>query len=131
MSFSNYKFFILFLAYSFLLCLFGAATTLSYFLEFWSVPNATFGRFNILFLFFVSIMFSISLFSLFSYHIYLVLRNQTTLESFRSPIFSYGPNKNAFNLGKLNNFKEVFGEKEILWILPIYTRYVICIFKAF
>lgn len=120
-SFSNYKFFILFLAYSFLLCLFGAVTTFPYFVEFWSVQMPTLGRFNILFLFFVSIMFSISLFSLFSYHIYLVLRNQTTLESFRSPIFAYGPNKNAFNLGKLNNFKEVFGEKKILWILPIYT----------
>ena len=121
-SFSNYKFFILFLAYSFLMCLFGAITSFPYFLEFWSNQMPTLGKFNILFLFFVSFMFSISLFSLFSYHIYLVLKNLTTLENFRSPLFAYGPNKNAFNLGKLNNFREVFGEKRILWFLPIYTR---------
>jgi len=120
-SFSNYKFFILFLMYSFLMCLFGAVTSFPYFLEFWSNQLPTLGKFNILFLFFVSIMFSISLFSLFSYHIYLVLRNLTTLENFRSPLFAYGPNKNAFNLGRLNNLKEVFGDNEMLWLIPVYT----------
>ena len=42
-------------------------------------------------------------------------------ESFRSPIFQTGADKNGFSLGKLNNFKEVFGERQLHWFLPIYT----------
>jgi hypothetical protein len=44
-------------------------------------------KFHILFLFFVSSMFSISLCSLLGYHIHLLLNNRTTLEAFRAPVF--------------------------------------------
>lgn len=97
------------------------------------------GRFHILFLFFVAVMFAISLASLFFYHIYLVSVNRTTLgelsssaiyvvyfnakltEAFRAPIFFTGPDKNGFNLGRKKNFIEVFGEKPRLWLLPVFT----------
>lgn len=103
------------------------------------------GRFHILFLFFVSVMFAISLVSLFGYHIYLVLLNRTTLgtffhfylhltpkfhlknfaEAFRAPIFRIGgPDKHGFSLGHLNNFQEVFGDDKRYWFLPVFTRYV-------
>lgn len=102
------------------------------------------GRFHILFLFFVSLMFAISLVSLFGYHIYLVLHNRTTLgkylkkyitkklliknqiaEAFRPPIFrAGGPDKNGYNLGKKANFEQVFGDKPKLWFFPVYTRYL-------
>lgn len=121
-SFSNYKYFILFLGYSFSMCLWSAATSFNYFLQFWSNQLPTIGKFNILFLFFVSLMFCISLFSLFSYHIYLVLMNRSTLESFSPPVFINGPNKNAYNLGKFRNFKQVFGNEPLYWFFPIYTR---------
>ena len=103
-GFSNYKFFILFLGYAFIYCIFIALSSLPYFIQFWKVtyilpPDSLphwfgslhliilffqnelegNGRFHILFLFFVSTMFSISVISLWSYHIYLVLRNRSTL----------------------------------------------------
>ncbi|XP_023302546.2 palmitoyltransferase ZDHHC15B isoform X2 [Lucilia cuprina] len=122
-NFTNYKFFVLFLGYALLYCLYVSLTSLEYFIRFWRGElTSGMGRFHILFLFFVSIMFAISLVSLFGYHIYLVLMNRTTLEAFRAPIFRIGgADKNGFNLGKYANFQEVFGDNWKLWFLPVYT----------
>ncbi|XP_023240893.1 palmitoyltransferase ZDHHC15-like isoform X2 [Centruroides sculpturatus] len=120
-SFTNYKFFILFLGYALIYCVFIAATTLQYFIKFWTNDLEGWGKFHILFLFFVSVMFAISLVSLFGYHCYLVSVNRSTLESFRPPIFRYGPDKNGFSLGKYANFIEVFGEDKQKWFLPFAT----------
>ncbi|EDS43329.1 zinc finger protein [Culex quinquefasciatus] len=124
-NFTNYKFFILFLGYALVYCLYVAFSTVMYMELIWSASGREGkidGRFHILFLFFVSLMFAISLVSLFGYHVYLVLLNRTTLESFRTPIFRYGgPDKNGFSLGKMNNFQEVFGDNRKLWFVPVYT----------
>ncbi|XP_053965424.1 palmitoyltransferase ZDHHC20-B isoform X2 [Anastrepha ludens] len=122
-NFTNYKFFVLFLGYALLYCLYVALTSLEYFIRFWRGDlNGGMGRFHILFLFFVSLMFAISLVSLFGYHIYLTLMNRTTLEAFRAPIFRIGgPDKNGYNLGKYANFQEVFGDNWRLWFLPVYS----------
>ena len=42
------------------------------------------GKFHVLFLFFVSTMFAISLVSLWGYHIYLVIHNRSTLGNIRT-----------------------------------------------
>uniref|UniRef100_A0A182FLA1 Palmitoyltransferase n=1 Tax=Anopheles albimanus TaxID=7167 RepID=A0A182FLA1_ANOAL len=119
-NFTNYKYFILFLGYALLYCLYIAFTTVAYMELIWT--GKIDGRFHILFLFFVSVMFAISLVSLFGYHCYLVLLNRTTLESFRTPIFRYGgPDKNGFSLGKASNFQEVFGDDRRLWFVPVHT----------
>ncbi|XP_063700463.1 palmitoyltransferase ZDHHC20-B isoform X2 [Culicoides brevitarsis] len=121
-NFSNYKFFILFLGYALLYCIYIALASLPYFIQFWKGHLEGMGRFHILFLFFVSVMFAISLVSLFGYHIYLVLLNRTTLEAFRAPIFRIGgPDKHGFSLGHLNNFQEVFGDDKRFWFLPVFT----------
>ncbi|XP_033234529.1 palmitoyltransferase ZDHHC15B isoform X4 [Drosophila pseudoobscura] len=123
-NFYNYKFFVLFLGYALIYCLYVAFTTLHDFVQFWKgqLNGSGVGRFHILFLFFISIMFAISLVSLFGYHIYLVLVNRTTLESFRAPVFRVGgPDKNGFNLGRYANFCEVFGDDWQYWPLPIFT----------
>ncbi|KAL1131362.1 hypothetical protein AAG570_010979 [Ranatra chinensis] len=126
-SFTNYKFFVLFLGYSFLYCLFIVLTTLHYFILSWKHLQGEFegsGRLHIIFLFFVAVMFAISLVCLFCYHCYLVSHNRSTLETFRAPIFMTGPDKNGFSLGKYNNFREVFGDQKSLWFLPIFSRYL-------
>uniref|UniRef100_A0A6P7GCK4 Palmitoyltransferase ZDHHC15B-like isoform X6 n=1 Tax=Diabrotica virgifera virgifera TaxID=50390 RepID=A0A6P7GCK4_DIAVI len=80
------------------------------------------GRFHILFLFFVAVMFAISLLSLFGYHCYLVIENRTTLEAFRPPNFrDVGPDKYGFHIGRYKNFQEVFGDDPMKWFFPLDT----------
>jgi len=130
-GFANYKFFVLFLGYAFLYCVYVGLTTLQYFIVFWKVTTLPISaaqdglqgmaRFHILFLFFVAAMFGVSLISLLGYHCYLVMRNQSTLETFRPPIFESGPDKRGFHMGRFNNFCEVFGDVRIKWFLPVFS----------
>ncbi|XP_033871610.1 palmitoyltransferase ZDHHC2 isoform X1 [Acipenser ruthenus] len=134
-GFSNYKFFLLFLAYSLLYCLFIAATDLQYFIKFWTADgNAhrrlkeywnglpdTQAKFHIMFLFFSAAMFSISLASLFGYHCWLVSKNRSTLEAFRAPAFRHGADKNGFSLGFGKNLRQVFGDEKKYWFLPVFS----------
>ncbi|XP_075707746.1 palmitoyltransferase ZDHHC20 isoform X2 [Rhinoderma darwinii] len=121
-GFSNYKFFLLFLLYSLLYCLFIAGTVLQYFIRFWTNElSDTRAKFHILFLFFVSAMFFISILSLFSYHCWLVGKNRSTIEAFRAPFFRTGPEKDGFSLGFSKNVHEVFGDEKKYWLVPIFT----------
>ncbi|XP_037403432.1 palmitoyltransferase ZDHHC20-A isoform X1 [Pygocentrus nattereri] len=133
-GFSNYKFFVLFLAYSMLYCVFIAATVLQYFIKFWTLCRRrsvehcpenqlpdNHAKFHVLFLFFVAAMFFISIMSLFSYHIWLVAKNRTTIEAFRAPVFRNGPDKNGFTLGFRKNLAQVFGDQKKHWFLPVYS----------
>ncbi|KAI4897271.1 hypothetical protein NFI96_024630 [Prochilodus magdalenae] len=121
-GFSNYKFFTLFLAYSLLYCLFITATDLQYFIKFWTngLPD-TQAKFHIMFLFFASSMFSVSLASLFAYHCWLVCKNRSTLEVFRAPAFRHGTDKNGFSLGVSKNLRQVFGDEKKYWLLPVFS----------
>uniref|UniRef100_A0A672NC60 Probable palmitoyltransferase ZDHHC20 n=1 Tax=Sinocyclocheilus grahami TaxID=75366 RepID=A0A672NC60_SINGR len=81
----------------------------------------THAKFHVLFLFFVAAMFFISILSLFSYHLWLVGKNRTTIEAFRAPVFRNGPDKNGFTLGFRKNVTQVFGDQKKCWCLPIYS----------
>uniref|UniRef100_A0A671DGW3 Palmitoyltransferase n=3 Tax=Rhinolophus ferrumequinum TaxID=59479 RepID=A0A671DGW3_RHIFE len=119
-GFSNYKFFLQFLAYSVLYCLYIATTVFSYFIKYWrgELPSVR-SKFHVLFLLFVACMFFVSLVVLFGYHCWLVSRNKTTLEAFCTPVFTSGPEKNGFNLGFIKNIQQVFGDKKKFWLIPI------------
>lgn len=121
----NQKFFFLFLGYAFLYCMYVMLSTLKYFIAYWSHENAiniSNGKFHVIFLFFVSGMFAISLCSLFGYHIYLISQNRTTLEAFRPPLFRHGgSDRRGFHLGKCNNFREVLGDQPLLWFVPVFS----------
>ncbi|XP_075909701.1 palmitoyltransferase ZDHHC20-B-like isoform X1 [Petromyzon marinus] len=123
-GFANYKFFVLFLAYSLLYCVYVSATVLQYFLMFWRVSTRSAlpddqAKFHVLFLFFAGVIFGVSVVSLFGYHCWLVCKNRSTLEAFRAPIFRHGPDKNGFNLGVRKNVEQVFGDQARYWILPV------------
>ncbi|XP_075040533.1 palmitoyltransferase ZDHHC15 [Mixophyes fleayi] len=121
-GFSNYKFFLLFLAYSMLYCLYIGSTVFKYFLLYWTgeLTNNR-AKFHVLFLLFVSLMFFISLMFLFGYHCWLVGLNRTTLEAFSVPVFHSGPDKNGFHLGFRRNLEQVFGKQTNLWLIPVLT----------
>ncbi len=114
----------LFLGYALIYCVYLAGCVFKYFILFWTdgLQSEGSGKFHILFLFFVSVMFCISVSSLFWYHVYLVLHNRSTLEQFRAPYFANGqPDEDGWSLGKRNNFQEVFGDRWQLWFLPVKT----------
>ncbi|XP_036379674.1 palmitoyltransferase ZDHHC15B-like [Megalops cyprinoides] len=121
-GFSNYKFFLLFLTYSMLYCIFIAATVFRYFLMFWvgKLPNGS-AKFHVLFLLFVALMFFVSLMFLFAYHCWLVAKNRSTLEAFTAPVFLSGPDRSGFDIGVRRNLEQVFGEERRLWLIPVFS----------
>ncbi|CAL8311516.1 unnamed protein product [Merluccius merluccius] len=66
-------------------------------------------------------MFCISILSLFSYHLWLVGKNRSTIEAFRAPVFRTGSDKNGFSLGFRKNVAQVFGDQKKYWPLPLFT----------
>ncbi|UMM24432.1 hypothetical protein L5515_004672 [Caenorhabditis briggsae] len=142
-NFGNYKFFLLFLAYGFIFCIWIAATTLPSFIDFWKHEYdmnkklydgidsiitrflrhlhavLSTGRFPLVFLLFLSCMFSLSLSFLFFYHLYLTAKNRTTVESFRAPMIDGKYAKDAFNHGIRANYREIFGSRPLYWFLPV------------
>jgi len=125
-GFHNYKFFLLFLGYAVAYCLWIAATTFRFFLKIWLYREEELvegaAKYHILIVFFVSIMFSLSVSSLFWYHLWLLVHNRSTLEQFRAPMFENNQSDAAgWSLGRMNNVREVLGSSPLLWLLPVPT----------
>ncbi|PAV86959.1 hypothetical protein WR25_25625 [Diploscapter pachys] len=125
-NYHNYKFFLLFLGYGALFCLFVLFTDLPFFIDFWrfdfkSGMEFNKGKFQLMFLIFVSMLFAISLLCLFIYHLWLTSKNRTTVESFRAVMLETGPDRNAFNHGIRANYREVFGTNPWFWFLPVFS----------
>ncbi|KAL1815145.1 hypothetical protein ACET3Z_017719 [Daucus carota] len=105
----NYRFFILFVTSSTMLCTYVFTFTLIHVLNqkrsFWRLLSGDILSIVILAYCFVSIWF---VGGLTVFHLYLMCRNQTTYESFKK---QHDKKKNPYSQGVLNNLKEVFFTK--------------------
>ena len=121
-GYANYKFFYLFLVYAYTYCLILIGSMAKYvvalIIGLEDVTNSEIVSYHLLFIFVIAALFFLFLSSLFWYHTFLLLRNRTTLEQFRAPVFTYGADDSAFDMGKAENFKQVFGDRPLGWFVP-------------
>ena len=125
-GYANYKFFYLFLVYAYSYCLILIGSMAKYVVTLImgidnDVASPENVSYHILFIFVIAALFFFFLSSLFWYHTFLLLQNRSTLEQFRAPTFTYGTDDSAFDLGKSENFKQVFGDWPLAWCLPLDT----------
>lgn len=144
-GYSNYKFFVLFIFYALMYCITIMLVTIFPFLAAWEsntsslnrnssnasiilqrnsentseIYNSSF-RLQVILVFLVASIFSISIACLFFFHFYLVSNNRSTLEVYGKPIIrNIGPHKHAFNIGFVENWKQVFGDQIFLALIPV------------
>ncbi|KAI0989628.1 hypothetical protein GJ496_008299 [Pomphorhynchus laevis] len=123
-SFENYKYFYLTILWGFVTSLFLVGSSAKYFVQFWTVTDSDVSsilRFAVMYQFFVSLIMGISLISLLTFHTFLVSKNRTTLENYRPPAFSNGPQRKGYDLGLKRNIKECLGKLDISLLLPLKT----------
>ena len=130
----NYKFFLQFLAYTFLATVLDAILLLSNFIDFFKdveesqaagsqgadakVDPAEGTELAVVFVtFIVNVAFSASLLGFLVMHGNLILSNMTTIEMYEKK--KTLPWK--YDLGRFRNFKEVFGENVFMWFLPVHS----------
>ena len=114
-GYANYKSFVLFLFYTTLLAVFTSATTLPFVLDTWRTSN----NMNFTMLALMPGIISLSTAILFIFHLYLLGRNQTTIETYQVPAFvSNEFSRNKYSLGFTENFLEVFGDDPSSWLWP-------------
>ncbi|KAH9426660.1 Palmitoyltransferase zdhhc2 [Dermatophagoides pteronyssinus] len=120
-AFDNYKCFILFLFYTSVTCLYTVLSSIKLFLKFWKDESYP-GKIHVFFVVLFCLIFLLSISILLSYHLYLVFKNVTTLESYQTPRFKqYEYDYYRYNLGYKRNLKSVFGDNKLLWFLPIFS----------
>ncbi|KAK9145781.1 hypothetical protein Sjap_005684 [Stephania japonica] len=121
----NYKFFLLFLLYTFLETTMDTLVLLPHFARFFgeaknhSRYSSSPGELAVTFLAFViNLAFALSLLCFLVMHASLVLSNTTTIEVYEK--------KKAvrwkYDLGRKKNFEQVFGTKKALWLLPLIAK---------
>ncbi|XP_017027092.1 palmitoyltransferase ZDHHC15 [Drosophila kikkawai] len=122
--FHNFKYFILFLLYAELYCLYICVAMFYDFYLICQFKAESLRREHTWALAQHAAVFIINLFTLimFTISVLNMARNRTTMESVHPPYFFVGgKNKNGFNLGFCANFREVLGDKWYLWLIPIQT----------
>eukprot|EP01121_Diplochlamys_sp_Union-15-3_P009324 TRINITY_DN2541_c0_g1_i2.p1 TRINITY_DN2541_c0_g1~~TRINITY_DN2541_c0_g1_i2.p1 ORF type:complete len:295 (+),score=7.58 TRINITY_DN2541_c0_g1_i2:73-957(+) len=117
-GFCNYKYFMCFLFWTFVLCLYLAIVTLPQMFHLDFEHQFSTRHIQIMVIFFVAIAFGLGLLLFWATHLKLILSNKTTIESFEG---QRSRKSNVYNLGGSANWREVFGNNVWLWFIPIYT----------
>eukprot|EP01120_Amphizonella_sp_Union-15-10_P004320 TRINITY_DN1494_c0_g1_i4.p1 TRINITY_DN1494_c0_g1~~TRINITY_DN1494_c0_g1_i4.p1 ORF type:complete len:141 (-),score=17.90 TRINITY_DN1494_c0_g1_i4:82-504(-) len=112
-GFGNYKYFMLFLFWTTVLCLFVVLSFIPFLSLDWKDSSSIF----VLIVFIIASTFGVGLFFFTLSHVFLILKNQTTIES----SYRNQDNNNIWDIGAFNNWVQVFGEDKFLWLLPLPT----------
>ncbi|KAK4753237.1 hypothetical protein SAY87_022035 [Trapa incisa] len=116
----NYKYFLLFLFYTFLETTLVTLSLLPHFIAFFNdgeIPG-TAGTLATTFLSFVlNLAFALSVLGFLIMHISLVSANTTTIEAYEKKTTP----KWRYDLGRRKNFEQVFGTDKLHWFLPGYS----------
>ncbi|CAK9260777.1 unnamed protein product [Sphagnum jensenii] len=118
----NYKFFLLFLLYTFLETTLVTAALLPQFIVFLSDADVEVvhpGILATIFLAFVlNLAFALSVLGFLIMHISLVAGNTTTIEAYEKKVSA----RWRYDLGPKKNFEQVFGTWKLYWLLPMYAE---------
>eukprot|EP01096_Ripella_sp_DP13-Kostka_P006835 TRINITY_DN2466_c0_g5_i1.p1 TRINITY_DN2466_c0_g5~~TRINITY_DN2466_c0_g5_i1.p1 ORF type:complete len:424 (-),score=137.86 TRINITY_DN2466_c0_g5_i1:77-1222(-) len=116
----NYKYFLLMLIHSGVVCLFGAmCVVLKFLLLGWSQSSSG-SEVLLLVVGLVAFLYSLILILFGLYHVHLTLRNVTTLENMTYS-HSRSNRKNPFDVGRKENWRQVFGDSPLLWFVPVWS----------
>ncbi|XP_073291291.1 probable protein S-acyltransferase 14 [Primulina huaijiensis] len=117
----NYKYFLLFLLYTFLETSLVALSLLPHFIAFFSdgeIPGTP-GTLATTFLAFVlNLAFALSVLGFLIMHISMVAANTTTIEAYEKKATP----KWRYDLGRKRNFEQVFGMDKRYWFIPSYSE---------
>eukprot|EP01018_Ginkgo_biloba_P013010 Gb_10049 [translate_table: standard] len=118
----NYKFFLLFLLYTFLETTLDTLVLLPHFINFFKdVKNRSGSPSNLAttFLAFVlNVAFALSLLCFLIMHASLASTNTTTIEVYEKK----NTTKWRYDMGRRKNLEQVFGIQKLYWLIPVYTE---------
>ncbi|KAK1377081.1 S-acyltransferase [Heracleum sosnowskyi] len=117
----NYKYFLLFLFYTFLETTLVTLSLLPHFIMFFSddeIPGSPSSLATTFLAFVLNLAFALSVFGFLIMHISLVAGNTTTIEAYEKKTTP----KWRFDLGRKKNFEQVFGMDKHYWFIPTYSE---------
>ncbi|OAY48952.1 probable protein S-acyltransferase 12 [Manihot esculenta] len=118
----NYKFFLLFLLYTFLETTMNTLVLLPSFIKFFDEAknhSSSPANLAVTFLAFVlNLAFSLSLLCFVCMHASLLSSNTTSIEVYEKK----GVARWKYDLGRKQNFEQVFGTKKALWFVPLFSK---------
>ncbi|KAL5541052.1 hypothetical protein UlMin_002417 [Ulmus minor] len=117
----NYKYFLLFLFYTFLETAIVTLSLLPYFIEFFTdgeIPGSPGNLAATFITFILNFAFSLSVMGFLIMHMSFVAGNTTTIEAYEKK----STPKWHYDLGRKKNFEQVFGMDKRYWFIPAYSE---------